>query len=177
MIDLVPIWLLIPTYRVIPLTKGKFAIVDADDYEYLIKFKWHINSCDYALGKDKVFMHRVVNKTPKNLVTDHINHNTLDNRKVNLRSCTNRQNSQNRRKVLVKSSTYKGVNIVFSYDYPSWHAHITVNGEKISLGYFNIEEAAATAYNEAAKKYFGEFACLNACVPTEDYVTGYLTEN
>lgn len=81
--------------------KGKFAIVDADDYEELIKHRWHLQGGGYVARYNKtkpllVLMHRQVMSTPKNMQTDHINHNKLDNRKDNLRVCTSYVNQQNR---------------------------------------------------------------------------------
>jgi len=85
----------------IKLNKGTFATVDNDDFEYLNQWKWYINNNGYAIRTKytklgfkkykmkKVYMHRVVNNTPDNLQTDHINHNQLDNRRINLRSVTN----------------------------------------------------------------------------------------
>jgi hypothetical protein len=82
---------------------GNFAIVDDDDYEYISSFgKWHENDSGYAVKRGKfdgrgstIRMHTVVNKTPKRLQTDHINHNRLDNRKSNLRTTTQAMNTWN----------------------------------------------------------------------------------
>src|ERR1035437_132783 len=89
--------IVIPVYRTIPLTgykgKGKFAIVDNEDYEFLNQFNWYMTDNGYAVyrhlangTKRTVRMHRLINKTPKGLVTDHINQDKLDNRKSNLRT-------------------------------------------------------------------------------------------
>jgi hypothetical protein len=107
-------------------------------------------------------MHRVVNKTPENLLCDHINGNVLDNRKENLRSCTNQENTFNAK--IKNKSGYKGV--CWHKRISKWNANIRINDKLIHLGYFeDIYEAAAT-YNSAAKEYFGEFARLND-VPIE----------
>lgn len=86
----------------IPLTRGQFAIVDDDDYAPLSEYKWHLLTSgtgpyyaartDRSNGQKAVMMHRVINNTPDGLVTDHINGNSLDNRKENLRSLTNFEN-------------------------------------------------------------------------------------
>jgi hypothetical protein len=89
--------------KTIPLTRGAVTLVDDDDYDLLISIgKWHLSDTGYAVnrsrfnGKKKTIrMHRVVNKTPKHLVTDHINRNPLDNRKSNLRSVTQKENMSN----------------------------------------------------------------------------------
>jgi len=79
--------------------KDKYAIVDDEDYETLSVYKWQYTSNGYAkrkYGKTSLLMHRVIAKTPKGLVTDHLNHNKLDNRKSNLRVCTQMDNMQNK---------------------------------------------------------------------------------
>ena len=139
---------------------GKFAIVDDDDYEELSKHKWHWCS-GYAarpLDGKRRFMHRIVNNTPNNLDTDHINRDRLDNRKCNLRSCTSSQNLMNKGKCKGKSSIYKGV--IFSNKH-KWRARIVFNNKSIHLGEFITQKEAALAYNKAAKRYYGEFANLN----------------
>jgi len=95
------------------------------------------------------------------MVVDHINGNTLDNRKQNLRICEQRFNAMNRgtRKPEGKTSRFKGVHL----DKKSglWVAAIRKDGHRTSLGYFDREIDAALAYNQAAPEYFGEFAQLN----------------
>lgn len=87
----------------IPLTKGAFALVDEEDFELVSQYKWHLNDMGYAVwrgiidGKKKTIrMHRLIKNTPDELVTDHINHDRLDNRKSNLRICTQKENAKNR---------------------------------------------------------------------------------
>jgi len=89
--------------RLIQLTKGKQTIVDDDDYEELNQFKWRVTHNGYVFRVKKIngfnrriLMHRVVNQTPDELITDHINRDKLDNRKSNLRSVTNSVNMLNR---------------------------------------------------------------------------------
>lgn len=93
--------------KIIKLTKGYETIVDDEDYEELSKHKWYANvggtapHLVYARGTingKKVRMHRVIMKTTENLVVDHKNHDTLDNRKKNLRNCTQKENQENRPK-------------------------------------------------------------------------------
>ncbi len=159
----------------IPLTQGKFAIVDDDDFERLIQWKWYATKdksrCFYAVRSNNISikMHRVIlgAKGGDGKIADHINGNTLDNRKANLRFCTSSQNSQNRKKwARPKHSKYKGVTKSKrqrKYDVnETWMARIKVKGKKrIYLGHYKSEVHAAIAYNEAATKYFGEFAKLN----------------
>lgn len=154
----------------IPLTKGKFAIVDDEDYESLIGFNWK-DSRGYAVfrsyeGKKPngitkwgktIMMHRIIINAPEGSDVDHINRNTLDNRKCNLRICTRSQNMGNQRAQEGKTSKYKGV----YWDRKWWRAAIQCNGIGKKLGYYTKEIDAAKAYNEAALKLFGEFARLN----------------
>lgn len=156
----------------IPLSKGRFALVDDDDYERLAKWTWHSAASyghavrrkvvsELAPGEKKgaVWMHREVMNTPDGMITDHINGNPLDNRKENLRICTSLQNSRNARVRIDSISGYKGVS--FRKDHQVWRARIQVDGKLIHLGHFRTPEDAARAYDEAAKEYFGEFAVLN----------------
>jgi hypothetical protein len=97
--------------------------------------------------------------SPK-LFIDHINCNAIDNRRANLRIATRAQNAKNRSKSKRKcSSVYKGVH--WHKQHKKWGAMIAVDHKRIHLGYFSNEDQAAKCYDEAAKKYHGEFACLN----------------
>ncbi len=153
--------------RLIPLTQDKFAIVDAEDYEQLCKYKWYaqrVGKNYYARNRRRhglVSMHRVIMKAPKGLVVDHINHNTLDNRRKNLRLCTWAQNNQNRRpsKRKNKLSKYKGVS--FDKKRKVYRVLIWHNKKQYFLGTFKDEKEAAKAYDKKAKELFGEFAYLN----------------
>jgi RNA polymerase sigma factor (sigma-70 family) len=104
-------------------------------------------------------MHRIINETPKGKHTDHINHDSLDNRKCNLRTCSNTENSWNQRVPKNNTSGYKGV----SWDNinNTWIASIGINGKSRVLGRYDNKEDAAMAYDCAAIENYGEFACLN----------------
>lgn len=155
----------------IPLTKGKKTLVDGMDYAWLSQWKWLYHHTGYAArgerikastGKAKtkfILMHRLINNTPKGLHTDHINGNPLDNRRANLRSCSNMHNQRNRKSKRNTSSIYKGVFFIKAKGH--WLAEIKVNKKAVYLGRFNCEEKAGQAYNAAAIKYFGEYALLN----------------
>lgn len=155
--------------KLIPLSQGKSAIIDAEDFNYLNQWKWRYNN-GYAvrgvyLGKidgkrkDKtIYMHRLVNNTPKSLITDHINMDRLDNRKANLRNCTRIQNNRNT-KSKGGTSKYKGV--CWLKRDKKWIATITVDLKSIFLGLYKDEIEAALVYNEAATRYHKEFAYLN----------------
>lgn len=146
----------------IPLTRGKYALVDEDDYEVLSKSKWSLHSAGYAIrsaNRKLVYMHRLVTGAKNGEYVDHINGNKLDNRRGNLRICTCVQNFWNN-KVHSKATGYKGVwkNTGKRHRFA---AVISVNYKRIYLGNFKTKEEAAKAYNEAAKRYKGEFAVLN----------------
>ncbi len=156
----------------IQLTQGKQAIVDDEDYEWLMEWAWrHGNG--YAIRTERkihpacgknhertVYMHREIMNAPNDMFTDHVNHNRLDNRRENLRLCTQQDNNKNRVKQGNASvSSYKGVR--WNKESRIWRASIWNAKKCIELGYFSSEIKAAEAYNEAAVKYHGEFANLN----------------
>lgn len=153
------------TTRLIPLTKGKFAIVDADDYERLNPWKWHYSSKGYATrslptgNRGTISMHRVIAGTPIGGITDHANGNKLDNRKENLRVCTKADNCRNSKIPKNNTSGYKGVN--WHNQRKRWVAAIVVGYKRISLGTHECPRAAARAYDAAARKHHGEFAFVN----------------
>jgi len=155
----------------IPLSRGQYALVDDEDYEKVNKYKWNAvpNNKTYrassrCTGNGKnIRMHRFIMNAPKNMDVDHINHDTLDNRKCNLRICTRSQNLMNAKKRSGCSSKYKGVTYSKSPKdrcLKKWVACIYYKSP-ISLGRHKTEIEAALAYNKAAKKYFGEYALLN----------------
>ena len=155
----------------IPLSKGKFALVDEDDFEFLNQWKWQCMANGYAVrghflgkidGKYKskiIYMHRFINKTPDGLETDHINNDRLDNRKANLRTVTRSQNGRNVSPKKTGSSKYKGVS--WHPQRKKWVAWIKYKEKQTYLGIFKSEVDAALAYNFAAIEHFGEHAGLN----------------
>ena len=149
----------------IPLTQGKVALVDDEDYDYLMQWKWCATK-DYntyyanregSVKEDnkKFIMHRVIMNTPDNMVVDHIDHNGLNNQKSNMRNCSPKENSRNMRP---RGKTgYLGV----CYDRKYIKACIKIRGKNRHLGNYKTEEEAARAYDKVAKEYYGEFANLN----------------
>lgn len=151
--------------RLIPLTRGQFAIVDARDYPQISQHTWFAEGKPekyYAVRKEKgksIKMHRQILDAPDNLVVDHIDHNGLNNRRSNIRTCTFAQNCQNIRSTARKSSKYKGVH--WHKKIKKWAAQITCNKKSHHLGYFTNQADAARAYDKAARKLHKEFASLN----------------
>lgn len=152
----------------------KFTVLyDECDHELINNHRWHINGDKYVqtsirddYGKFRMHkIHRVIlGVSDKNLCVDHINRNTLDNRRSNLRICTYSQNSMNRKPV--GKSKYLGVSFAKKRksngkEYFYICANIRVSGKLKYLGSFKTEEDAALAYDEAAKLYNKEFAYLN----------------
>ena len=152
---------------------GKYeVIIDIDDYDKIKNYRWYINYKTATATEINHFyiithfnhhgmkLHRVILNTddPKILV-DHINHNTLDNRKQNLRFCTTSQNAQNSIKHIDNTSGYKGV--FWIKNEKKWRAQIVYNKKQICISLFDTKLEAAYAYNQAALKYHGEFAKLN----------------
>ena len=150
----------------VPLTNGKFAIIDIDDFDIINKHTWSAffskqTNSYYAIAGTKrngknvsLKMHRMIMCAGKGDIIDHINHDTLDNRRCNLRICTHSENMRNRGKANTNTSGYKGVCKKGS----KWSARIGVDGERLYLGTFETKEEACSAYCEAALKYHGEFA-------------------
>lgn len=156
----------------IPLTQNQYALVDDEDYQELSKFNWYAawnkdTKSFYVVRNIKKFeliqanaerMHRNIMDAPCDMVVDHINHDTLDNRRVNLRICTHSQNLMNRGKNRNNSSGYKGV--YWSKAAGKWYAQIKVNRKSNYLGLFLTKEEAHKAYREASKKFHGEFGSI-----------------
>lgn len=158
--------------REIPLTQGKVTIVSDEDFARLSEHKWHAwydprrrvfcaRTCiPRPGGRDIVYMHRFLMGAKPGQKVDHWNHNTLDNRRDNLRVCSSSQNNANRLKtVRVTSNRFKGVS--WEEFTKRWKAQICVNGKHITLGRFDHDIEGAVAYDLAARKHFGQFACCN----------------
>lgn len=140
-----------------------WALVDAEDYEWLSQWTWSVQGGGYVGrsvrvdGKYRiVLMHRLILGTPLGMDTDHINGDSRDNRRTNLRVATRSQNLANQPKQCHNTSGYKGV--CWDKQTSRWRAFISVKGKTVSLGRFDDIEDAAQAYREAAVKHFGSFA-------------------
>jgi hypothetical protein len=160
-------------YRLIPLTQGQNAIVDAQDFEWLSQWNWYAQwfSCTrsfYAARRQnhkKIYMHLAILECKGGEKGDHRNRDSLDNRRQNLRKCTQTQNTHNQRLSRRNTSGYKGVS--WHTQRNKWSSNIRVNRKAVHLGTFYSREDAARAYDAAAIKYFGEFACPNFASSSE----------
>lgn len=145
------------------------AIIDLEDVDKIKNYKWHIAE-GYANNKSTGKMHRFIIDCPKGMVVDHINGNTLDNRKCNLRICTIAENSRNRNKYKKNaSSIYKGV----SYDKKKgkWRAIIQINKKSKHIGYYDSELEASIQYDKKAILYHGVYAKTNHSIENYyDYI-------
>lgn len=152
----------------IKLTRGEYAIVDDEDFEFLNRWKWYFKPATHGEGgyarRDKpiklikegdkgkgIWMHRVINKTPEGLFTDHINGDKLDNRKCNLRNATKISNGINRGKQANNTSGVKGVH--WNRGAQKWVAEICINQKRYYLGLFSCLKEAGKARLKAEKIY------------------------
>ncbi len=149
----------------IPLTRGYVALVDDGDYEYLMQWKWHEKDgyayhCENIGGRKTkcTQMHRLLLNAPAGLEVDHQDHNGLNNCRSNIRLATHSENGFNQKRRADSRYQYKGVYID---QYNSWRARIVVNKKTLYSCRCATEADAARAYDEMARKHFGEFAYLN----------------
>ena len=162
---------MLPTedYREIRLTNGELTKVDPADFEWLSQWTWcaywHPRTRSfYAVrfpqkGVGRTTMHKLILDPPSGYEADHWNHDTLDNRRKNLRYATSSQQAQNRRRRSDNTSGYKGV--TWFKKNQKWGVQIFVNKRNVFIGLFTDKELAARKYDEAALKYFGEFVDTN----------------
>ena len=159
------------TPRYLPLTKGMKTVVDEDDYDMLMRIgKWCYSRSGYAvhyytdeLGRNRtLYLHRAIlahalRKAPPGMQVDHINHNRLDNRRVNLRLATPSQNQAHKRQRQDSGTPFKGV----ARNTGRWEARIKYGDKRINLGRFDKPEDAAWMYDAATRLLNREFAGTN----------------
>jgi len=151
------------TSRKIPLTQGAFCVVDAEDFDVLSKYRWILKEghgrpyvVRSAGAHNLILMHRQLLDAPKGLEVDHIDGDTLNNRRGNLRLCTRAQNMRNRTALHINNTTgYRGV--TFSARKNAYIARIKVDGKFIHLGSRHTALTAGLLYDAAARQLFGEF--------------------
>lgn len=143
--------------------------VDPEDEHFLAEHFWHVSQQGYVCGPKSLRLHRLICDAKPGQVVDHINGNQLDNRKSNLRICTQAENVCNNRRLRKGKSShlFKGVHLSRS---GRWVAQIQKNGKIYHLGTFDSEFDAARAYDKKAKELHGEFASLNFPAGQDDLV-------
>jgi hypothetical protein len=153
--------------REIPLTRGKVALVDDEDYEELARYKWHAHRryngwrAARTVPGGVILMHReIMGFVESTSLIDHRNGDGLDNRRSNLRVATAAQNGMNRGKQRNNQSGFKGVRRRTNCT-ARWEAHITIARKMHSLGHFSSPEEAARAYDAKAREVHREFARVN----------------
>jgi HNH endonuclease len=155
----------------VPLTQGKVALIDDEDAERVLAYKWctqwdkssprwrAIRYSGRKHGRRTALLHRFIMDAPDGVQVDHINQDPLDNRRSNLRLATNSQNNCNKGRHIDSSTGFKGV--WRHKKLGAFQAGIEHQGKKYHLGYFTTAEEAARAYDIAALMLHGEFARVN----------------
>lgn len=158
-----------PLTAELQLKSGHVITVDRGDLDLVEPYNWYAHERFYSVyarssvrisGKRvAVLMHRLILNPPPDVRVDHRDNNGLNNRRANLRLCTQSQNAANRHNLTTNTSHYRGV--TFHKRVGKWQAAVKVNGRNFYLGLFHDPWDAACAYNRAAQEAFGEFARLN----------------
>lgn len=156
--------------KTLPLSTGGVTLIDDEDYDYLSKWTWRAMKSGhvYRVTRDKpkngqygkmitILMHRVVMGAINGQIVDHSNRIPADNRKVNLRFCSHRQNMRNQKLSKRNTSGYKGVYKAGK----NWRAVIVLDGKDTHLGVYATPVQAAVAFNERAMRIDPEYYCLN----------------
>ncbi len=149
--------------KTIALTRGKEAVVDNQDFEWLTQWKWHCDNRGYAVRVDysglkprKIIMHRLIMDPSKEMQVDHINSDRLDNRQINLRICTELQNNRNH--VVSRNSKTGVTGVCWAKEKKKWWAYIWTNGKSKHLGYYDDKRVAVFVRKQWEKIIFGDFA-------------------
>lgn len=150
--------------KTVPLTQGKFALVDDEDYDFLMQWKWgaqkhgHTFYARQSAHRGSLSMHSLLIEAPVGYEIDHRDRDGLNNQKSNLRVATRSQNNRNRSKTTKQcTSVFKGVR----WDQGKWDARVTIEGKPVYIGRFDQEHHAALAYDLWATDLYAEFAQTN----------------
>lgn len=167
--------------RKIELTQGQSTIVDDSDYEMLMQYKWqagrrfdrtayvavHSERCPTCKHVTRLYMHRLILQAPPRTQVDHINGDSLDNRRGNLRLCNQVQNSANHRRYSNNTSGFKGVHWL------GWVATIWRNGRQHQMTKFKTAEEASAAYEKARLEVLAENPKFSLRPRRSDNTTGF----
>lgn len=132
--------------------------IDAEDVDKIIGYWWKFNREGYvrtSTSSKSMSLHRLIMNCPEGKIVDHINHDTADNRKSNLRIVTDSQSMMNTH--LRSDNTHGTRGICFRKDSNMWTARIGYQGKRFFLGCFKTKEEAIAARKQAEEKYYGEF--------------------
>lgn len=146
---------------------GDSFIFDKEDLPLIQMHKWHISRYGYVSTriKNKNYrLSRLLTNVCEGKYVDHKNGNTRDNRRNNLRIAQIIDNCRNMKIPAHNSTGYKGVS--YDKDRGKFKAYISLMNKTKYIGRYTNPEDAAMAYDKAARKYFGEYACLN--FPTQN---------
>lgn len=149
----------------IPLTNGGETLVDDEDYDFFNRWRWVRNGRGYVHRGIKrtdrtgtsLSLHREIAEANKGELVDHIDGNTLNNQRANLRICTHKENTANKKLSINNKTGYKGVTVYKN----QWRAMIATNDARIHIGLYDDIVEAALAYDCAAIQLFGDYANLN----------------
>lgn len=141
--------------------EGTVALVDDEDFEQINRFSWYVGNGYARSGsrENMLHMHRLIMKPSNDKVVDHIDGDRLNNKRSNLRICTQKENLKNRKKQKDSGNTYKGV----KYKKGKYECSIIVENKFIFIGIFEDEIHAVNAYNYYSEIYFGNFSKPNDC--------------
>jgi hypothetical protein len=151
-----------------PKYPNTFTIVDDEDYDKTVKLHWYATRCAKSIYAQStslwktykhLTMHRFIMNAQKGQEVDHVNHNTLDNRRCNLRLCSHIQNMQNMKPYEKAASEYKGV--TWDKERKKWRAKLCIGRKQVFSFRYNSEIDAAKAFDRKAKELYGEFAYQN----------------
>ena len=156
-------------FRIIKIKEYEVLISECD-FEKVSAHNWFLTFSNKSDGpyfayrtprpeRKDILLHRFIVNCPSGYCVDHANGNTLDNRRENLRICTQAENRFNSRKSKSNTSGYKGVS--YSSHAKKWRSQIKRNNKIIHLGYYDTPEKAYEAYVAASKKYHGEFGRIS----------------
>lgn len=143
---------------------GYKVLLDDEDVEKVKKYKWHLRDRNIDIiyfvtnlykEKRKLYLHRYITNARNGFCIDHMNHDFLDNRKCNLRECTQKDNNRNMIIRRNNTSGYQGV--CWDKSKNKWMAKIKINHKDIFLGRYDNKELAYRVYNDRAKKNMENF--------------------
>lgn len=144
-------------------SNNNIILIDTEDFHLIKDYCWNITLNEYAQARDcsngsLVLMHRIITNAPNDKIVDHKNHNTLDNRKNNLRVCDYENNNANQLLSKNNTSGYKGV--YWDKEKNKWEVKIGFKSKNLHIGYYENIKDAIKSRLQAEIKYFGEFRCI-----------------